>query len=335
MTDHVKIRGVTPRIQYVADGILTTYEFPFAVFSTDDIEVYLNDIKQPNTNYSVLGVRDSDGGSVTFVSTPTSGTIITIVRNLFIERTSDFQEGGALRADTLNDEFDYQIACQQQIADNLNRSMVLPPYAIAGDVDLTLPTPSAGKAIVWNSDGTNLENSTVEVNALESTLKIYKESAESAASTATTKAGIASDKADIATTQAGIATTKATEVSQALSTKADKDMDNISNIGKTTIISWIMPDWSTAVSVSTSDLVSSDGYAATKEGFIIGTLKKDSEQNVSKYITVNGVVASALPYEYSGSETFFFIPVSAGDVIKANCSTGNLNNTQFIETKGV
>ena len=60
---------------------------------------------------------------------------------------------------------------------NLNRSMVLPPYAADTDVNLTLPTPSSGKAIVWNSEGTNLENSTVAINVLESTLKGYKESA--------------------------------------------------------------------------------------------------------------------------------------------------------------
>lgn len=53
MTDHVKIHGVVPRIQYTADGVLTTYEFPFAIFSEDDIEVYLNDIKQVSTSYTV------------------------------------------------------------------------------------------------------------------------------------------------------------------------------------------------------------------------------------------------------------------------------------------
>ena len=191
MTEHVKIYGVVPKKQYVADGTLTTFEFPFAIFNESDIEVYLNNTKQSGTTYTVSGMRDSDGGAITFATAPTSGTIITIMRHLSIERQSDFQEGGALRADTLNDELDYQIACQQQIAENLNRSMVLPPYAVNDDVDLTLPTPSAGKAIVWNADGTNLENSTVQVNALESTLKGYKETAESAASTATTKAGIA------------------------------------------------------------------------------------------------------------------------------------------------
>lgn len=257
MTEHVKVYGIKPRIQYTADGELTTYDFPFVIFKSNDLEAYLGNTKQASNTYTISGVGDSDGGSVTFNEAPASGTIITLIRNLSIERTSDFQEGSTLRSKVLNDELDYQIACTQQIAENLNRSMVLPPYAADSDLDLTLPTPSAGKAIVWNSDGTNLENSTVEVNALESTLKSYKESAESAASTATTKSGIASDKADIATAQANIATAKAeiatekaTEAATILSSKANKDMDNLTQTGKGNIILYGLPDYSSGISVS-------------------------------------------------------------------------------------
>ena len=89
--------------------------------------------------------------------------------------------------------------------------MILPPYAVNTDVTLTLPTPSAGKAIVWNSSGTNLENSTVAVNELESTLNGYKTAAQSAATTASDKADIATTQAQTATVQATIATTKANE----------------------------------------------------------------------------------------------------------------------------
>ena len=91
MTEHVKVYGVKPRIQYVADGSLTTYDFPFATFNASDIEVYLEDIKQASNTYIVLDAGSSDGGSVVFNTAPTSGTVITIVRNLSIERTSDFQ----------------------------------------------------------------------------------------------------------------------------------------------------------------------------------------------------------------------------------------------------
>ena len=274
MTDHVKIYGIKPRIQYTADGTLTEYEFPFAIFKISDINVYFGNTKQESSSYTVSEARHSDGGTVTFESAPTSGTIITIVRDLSIERTSDFQEGSTLRAKVLNDELDYQIACTQQIAENLNRSMVLPPYATDNDLDLTLPTPSAGKAIVWNSDGTNLENSTVEVNALESTLKEYKQTAESAASTATAKAGIASDKADIATAKAqlasdraDIATDKAAEAASTLVSKANKDMDNLSATGKSTLISLIMPDYTSGVDVS-GYTSASNKFTAPEDGIL-------------------------------------------------------------------
>ena len=216
MSDHVKVYGVKPRIQYTANGTSTSYDFPFAIFKTSDINVYFGDTLQNDSNYTVSGAGLSDGGSVVFNSAPASGTVITIIRNLSIERTTDFQEGGTLRSEVLNNELDYQIACQQQIAENLNRSMVLPPYAADSNLDLTLPTPAAGKAIVWNSDGTNLENSTIEVNSLESTLNTYKTQAQNSANTATTQAGIATTQAQMSTTQAGIATTKANEATSAV-----------------------------------------------------------------------------------------------------------------------
>ena len=257
MTNHIKIYGVKPRIQYVANGNLKKYEFPFAIFKTSDVDVYLDDKLLTISEYEVSVDPDIEGGAISFKVAPSNGTVITIARNLSIERTTDFQEGGALRANVLNDELDYQIACQQQIADSLNRSMVLPPYAVDTDVDLTLPTPSAGKAIVWNKDGTNLENSTIKVNELESTIKGYKTEAQNAATTATNKADIAMTQAQTATTQAGIATAKAevasqkaTEVSNALSVKANKDMDNLSSTGKITSAELALPDYSAGIGLT-------------------------------------------------------------------------------------
>lgn len=270
---HIKLHGVKPRIQYVADGTLTTYEFPFVIFTNMDIQVYLNNILQTPETYTVSGVKNTNGGSITFMAPPTNGTIITITRDLSIERTTDFQEGGALRANTLNDEFDYQTACLQQVADSINRSMILPPYATDTNVDLTLPMPSAGKAIVWNKDGTNLENSAVKVNELESTLRVYKESAESSATIASQKAEIASNKANTATEQAqvatekaSLATQKATETANSLSTKANKDMDNLTEAGKTRITSFGMPDYSAGISIANNET-----FTAPCDGVYVGS----------------------------------------------------------------
>ncbi|MDY6407462.1 MAG: phage tail fiber protein, partial [Pseudomonadota bacterium] len=86
MTNHVKIQGVAPRIQYTADGTSTDYEFPFAIFTSDDLDVYWDDILQSTDSYTVRGIRHSDGGTVSFNEPPQIDTIITIVRNLSIER---------------------------------------------------------------------------------------------------------------------------------------------------------------------------------------------------------------------------------------------------------
>ncbi len=213
MVEHIQIQGIPPKIQYVADGETLTYEFPFAIFEADNLQVYFNDELQASTSYTLSGSGMTNGGSITFQTPPPQETILTLVRALEIKRTTDFQEGGALRASALNYELDYQTACQQQIADNLNRALVLPPYAVDTDITLTLPLPVAGKAIVWNATGTNLENSTIEVNALESTLKTYVENAQQAANEASESAQEAAEATDTAIAQAQAAMQQAAEAS--------------------------------------------------------------------------------------------------------------------------
>ncbi|MBQ4472125.1 MAG: hypothetical protein II942_02640 [Alphaproteobacteria bacterium] len=330
MTEHIKVYGIKPRIQYTANGVLDTFTFPFAIFKAADLAVYLDDTKQQSSAYTISGVRSTQGGSVTFNTAPDSGKIITLVRDLSIERTSDFQEGGALRADTLNDELDYQIACQQQIADNLNRSMVLPPYAISTDVNLTLPTPSAGKAIVWNTDGTNLENSTIAVNSLESTLNGYKTAAESAASTATTKAGIASDKADIATTQASVATAKAEEATTTLASKANKDMDNLSTAGKTKVANLAMP------SDSYLDYTLTDrSFIAPANGYFSTIVQMATNSKIQLKTTASNLCNTLMTQGTDTRDAGIFIPVKMGDEITFSVSNaGTVKQIRFIYAQG-
>lgn len=250
MTENIIIQNIPSRIQYIADGTTTDFEYEFAVFSNDNLKVYKDSTLQGSNTYTVTTASSGTGGTISFTSAPANGTKITITRDLAIQRTSDFQDGGALRAAVLNRELDYQTACIQQLADSINRSMVLPPYAAGTDIVLTLPTPVAGKAIVWNANGTNLENSNIEVNNLESTIQGYKTNAESAknaaetasatataqATEAATSASTATAKATIATEQATLAATKAAEVANALTSKANTNADNFTDAGKLALL---------------------------------------------------------------------------------------------------
>ncbi|MFI3241447.1 MAG: phage tail fiber protein [Alphaproteobacteria bacterium] len=247
------------RVQYIANGQNTEYQTPFCIYIQTGVEVYFDDIKIEPTNYSVALDKQTKA-TITFNTAPQEGVVITLNRVLPVIRTSSFQEGGALRASTLNYEFDYQMACLQDVSDELGRSMTYPPYATSTDVNLTLPSPEAGKSIVWTSDGLGLENSNIEVNSLEEVLRGYKEVAKSSATTA-------QDASETAVEKAEIATNKAAEVIEAVDNKASTDMDNISITGKAEVISWGMPDYDNGVTIFESSVPISEDYTPNENGY--------------------------------------------------------------------
>lgn len=279
------------RIQYVSNGENTEYETPFEIFIDDGVEIYFDDELISSDNYSVV-LNDDTQATITFNTAPQSGVVVTIMRNIPIERTTQFQEGGALRASTLNYEFDYQMACIQDLNDDLSRAMIYPPYATSTDVDLTLPSPKAGKSLIWNADGTRLENSVVEVNTLGTVLLEAKE-------TAVVAAEVATEKAEIATEKAELATEKVQEISDNLETIASVDMDNISDDGKAEVVNWIVPDYSAGVSIST-------GYVCTEICFVVGI---GNHAGSTGNVYVNGVDVGYLNRDVYGNNNY----------AKANC----------------
>ena len=134
VTEHIQIKNVRPRVQYIGDGAQTVFPYAFGIFEDEDIEVYADETRM-ESGYTVTGAGSSTGGSVVFDTPPADGVRITLLRNLSIECVSDFQDGGELRAKVLNYELDYQTACMQQIAEDLNRSMVLPKFAQAVNME--------------------------------------------------------------------------------------------------------------------------------------------------------------------------------------------------------
>lgn len=156
MSEHIQINDVSPRVQYVADGVQLAFTYPFAVFAIADLEVWLDDMRQ-TTGFTLSGVGVSHGGSVLFGAPPAAGTWVTLRRRLALARTTDFQADGVIRAKTLNDELDYQIAALQQVAEEVARSPRRSPLS-ASTANLTLPEPAPSRGLKWNSDGTALVN---------------------------------------------------------------------------------------------------------------------------------------------------------------------------------
>ncbi|MGE5545577.1 MAG: hypothetical protein ACM33T_01670 [Solirubrobacterales bacterium] len=183
MPDHIQVGDVAPRIQYVADGKQMAFPYPFPVFDAQDIEVSVGSVQQ-TTGYSVSGAGQSGGGTVTFVAAPAAGLAVTLRRRLAIHRTSDFQADGIIRAKAINDEFDYQVAAIQQVADDVGQAVRRAPTS-RSTADLTLPEPEAGRSVKWRADLSGLENTRFDIDELGAAASEATASAESAAVSAT------------------------------------------------------------------------------------------------------------------------------------------------------
>ena len=137
MDEHIRIGDVAPRVQYVADGVQTSFTYPFPIFAATDLEVRLDGQVQPG-GFSVSGAGASAGGSVVFDAPPPGGRSVTLRRNLTVARTTDFQANGILRARTLNDELDYQVAVLQEVKEDIGNALHLDPSEVGGATVLPL-----------------------------------------------------------------------------------------------------------------------------------------------------------------------------------------------------
>lgn len=103
------------RTQYSATAAQTIFAYPFEIFDEDDIAVEQNGtLLSKGTHYTVSGVGNDNGGNVTLVTGATAGDIITLYRNMALERVTDYQQNGDFLADEVNDDLDRLWAALQQ-----------------------------------------------------------------------------------------------------------------------------------------------------------------------------------------------------------------------------
>jgi hypothetical protein len=140
MSEHIRIGDLAPRVHYVADGAQTAFTYPFPIFAMRDIQV-LRDGITVTSGFTVAGAGVSEGGTIHFGEPPGAGARLAILRRLTIDRTTDFQPNGVLRAVTLNDELDRQVAGLQEVRDDMRGSLrVAADEAPSG---MTLPARAA------------------------------------------------------------------------------------------------------------------------------------------------------------------------------------------------
>jgi len=145
------------RDQYVASAAQTVFAYTFEIFDKDDIAVEQNGtLLAEGTNYTVSGVGVDAGGSITLLVGATSGDVITLYRDMALERVTDYQQNGDFLANEVNDDFDRLWAATQQIKSTANigiRPTVDDPILNSSNTELANVATRGGKVLGFTSSG--------------------------------------------------------------------------------------------------------------------------------------------------------------------------------------
>lgn len=189
-------------VTYTANGSTTVFTFPFKVLKSSDLVVYKDGVVT-TTGFTISGVGNPTGGSVTFSTAPTNGVLVRLQRIIVLDRSTDYVEGGQLAAEVLDADFDRIVMMTQ-------------------DLDaVALQETGDGK---FDGESKVIKNVANPVNAQDAVTKTWAETGMSSqlaqATTAATNAANSASSASTSATSANSAATSANSSATAASTSA-------------------------------------------------------------------------------------------------------------------
>ena len=168
------------KITYIGDSSQVLYPISFEFIDNLDIfvSIYnLDDSFVEDWVYSTQFVIENSNVKVV------DGYQIDSTKKMLVRRIVDYvqdnkyREGGDFPAKSTETSFDKSTMLAQQLKEELGRCPKVDPIY---NLNITLPMPNAGKALIWNDGEDGFKNSTVDVDHLEEVTKQYRDKAEAA-----------------------------------------------------------------------------------------------------------------------------------------------------------
>ena len=154
----IELDDVTPRIAYTATAAQTDFTVPFVFFADTDLLVYVDDVLQTlgaNDDYTATGTLDSEPAArkVIFNAGLVGGESVVIVRDIPVERTTNFPLSGPLQIGSLNLQLAKLFAIQQQMEMLIVRTLRLADSDTEENLDIPAAATRASKFLAFDADG--------------------------------------------------------------------------------------------------------------------------------------------------------------------------------------
>ena len=134
--------------------------FTFYIIAETDLQVIIRaangaeTVKSLTTHYTVSGVQNNSGGTVTMVTAPASGETLVIRRNTSKTQSTDYVANDPFPAETHEAALDKGILVSQEISETVDRSIKLSRTNTMTSTEFTVGvTDRANKILAFDSSG--------------------------------------------------------------------------------------------------------------------------------------------------------------------------------------
>jgi len=185
--------NTTNSVRETGNGSKTDFDYSFKMFETDEFAVFKIDtsvspevatLQTLGVDYTATILTVTEGGTITYIVAPTSDEDSFISRLMDLDQPTDIPREANFPEESIENEFDRSrmIDIQQQADIDLKIGFA----ATSSTTGVTFPEPEAGKAIIWNSAGDDLENSTTSFEDVVTAAAASAAAAAASASAAST-----------------------------------------------------------------------------------------------------------------------------------------------------
>ena len=156
------ISTTTVKNSYSGDGSTATFNYTFKVLADTDLTVIIRNnlgtetTKTLSTHYTITGVGDAAGGSITFTAgnIPSATETVVLIRDTAQTQSIDYIANDPFPAETHEEGLDRSVILSQELQEEVDRSIKISRTNTMTSTEFTVgPTERAGKFLSFDSNG--------------------------------------------------------------------------------------------------------------------------------------------------------------------------------------
>ena len=157
------VSSLTTKNSYSGNGSTSAFSYTFKIFDDDDVTVIIRTdstgtetVKTKTTHYTVSGVGNAGGGTITFTSgnIPASGETVLLLRSMPLTQATDYTPNDPFPAATHEDALDKLTFISQDVQEEIDRSIKLSRANTMTSTEFTVPAATrANKIFAFDSSG--------------------------------------------------------------------------------------------------------------------------------------------------------------------------------------